>query len=130
MAYNELGDLIFRTVYGHIEVLSAKFVRDPGSQPQGSLLAQYSVISESLQSACDKIVKMVSSTFEPSFRDDLAAAKQMNLIVLFVTLAFFLSTILFVHFVYLSPMNRQRKQAINMLNILPSWVIRRSPEAY
>jgi len=86
-------------------------------------------IRVSLENACTKIISLQASTFGPMFYDDLQTDKSRELIFTIVLWTLGLLLILLFHFFYFGPIYTQRSQTINMIRIMPTWLVERSPEA-
>lgn len=129
LTYAQLGDAVFKKVYAETEIIQ-KYFTTANTTNQSSLSTMYSTsINSTLANATNSILNLDSTVFKPSFRSLISSNQQNELIMKIAYGVLGVLALLLMHFCYIKPIKAHRRYTINMLRMLPSWLLQRAPEA-
>ena len=130
LTYEQYGNTIFKNIYGYVEMLQIYF-SSTSAYPIAMLSDLYfNKISPALEQAYNKILEMDRTTFQPAFAATISSARSRDLIFTMVLWGLGILLILLVHLLYIHPIHTQRTQTLNMLKIIPAWMLERNPETH
>ena len=130
LTYEQYGNTIFKNIYGYVEMLQIYF-SSTSAYPIAMLSDLYfNKISPALEQAYNKIMEMDLTTFQPAFAATISSARSRDLIFTMVLWGLGILLILLVHLLYIHPIHTQRTQTLNMLKIIPAWMLERNPETH
>ena len=130
LTYEQYGNTIFKNIYGYVEMLQIYFSRT-SAYPIALLRDIYfNKISPALEQAYYKILEMDRTIFQPAFAAAISSARSRDLIFTMVLWGLGILLIILVHLLYIHPIHTQRTQTLNMLKIIPAWMLDRNPETH
>ena len=122
----QLGNAVFRDVYGATEMLQ-RYYTQPHLHSISHLRDLYdNKISPTLQQACATIVGLDKTVFEPDFKNNIST-------LLYIEIACLLSILLLACLLLLilgKTILSGTEEFVCMLKIIPVWILERNPEAY
>jgi hypothetical protein len=74
--FEELGNTVFKNVYGDVELLQTYFAH-ASSYPLSQLRSLYTKIGVSLRAACDRLLTLDQTVFDPAFQSEISSAQQL-----------------------------------------------------
>jgi hypothetical protein len=82
-----------------------------------------------LANATGSILNLGLAVFKPNFSNLISTnqQKELNMKITYGVLG--LLALILMHFCYIKPIKDHRRYTINMLRMLPSWLLQRTPEA-
>jgi hypothetical protein len=128
--YNQLGNVVFRDVYGYVEMLQTYFAHSSSYSLTFLRDLYYNTINLAMQKACDKILMLDQTVFAPYFQKLIEEDRSKGIVLMLVLWGMSVLLVLLLHYFYFRPLYLQRRQAVSMLKMLPAWLVQRSPTAY
>ena len=84
-------------------------------------------INQILTNATDSILNLDKTVFRPNFAQLIGDHRQTELIMNITYGVLGVLALMLMHFCYIKPIKTHRRNTINMLRMLPSWVLQRTP---
>ncbi len=118
---------MFKNVYAQTELIQ-KYFTVPNATTLNNLSNMYKTsINQILSNATDSILNLDRTVFKPYFDQLIENNRQQELTMKIIYGIMGIFALMLMHFCYIKPIKVHRRYNINMLRMLPSWILQRTP---